>query len=142
MHPSPSPSVFQSPWYWMLVFGTVAWLGIWAISGKFQKREQVLEQKMLGRQTANERVARGEAIDPRAQAAPDNIEKSSSSNATRPAEQRSIEQWHIPDGDDNAKTLGFVQVIMLIVGFVGLGGVIWEQVKRGRASTAEVKSQV
>jgi hypothetical protein len=111
MSESPSTSVFQSPWYWMLVFGTVAWLGIWAISGKFQQREQVLEQKLLGRQEANERVARGEAIDPRAQAA---------------------EQWHIPDGDDNAKTLGFVQVVVLVIGFVGLGGVVWERVKRGR----------
>jgi hypothetical protein len=126
---TPSSSIFQSPWYWMLVFGTVAWVGIWAISGKFQKREQVLEQKMLGRQEANERVARGEAIDPRARAAPDNIEKGTT-NATRDAEP-----WHYPDGDDNAKTLGFVQVIMLIVGFVGLGGVIWERVQRGKAST-------
>lgn len=125
MNPSPQPSIFQSPWYWMLVFGTVAWVGIWAISGKFQKREQVLEQKMLGRQEANERVARGEAIDPRARAAPDNIEKGT-------AAAREAEPWHYPDGDDNAKTLGFVQVIMLIVGFVGLGGVIWEQVQRGK----------
>ena len=108
----------------MLVFGTVAWVGIWAISGKFQKREQVLEQKMLGRQEANQRVARGEAIDPRARAAPDNIEKSTT------AAPRDAEPWHYPDGDDNAKSLGFVQVIMLIVGFVGLGGVIWERVQR------------
>ena len=130
MSESPNTSVLQSPWYWMLVFGTVAWLGIWAISGKFQKREQVLEQKMLGRQTANERVARGEAIDPRANAAPDNIEKNSA-----PA-QRPADQWHVPDGEDNAKTLGFVQGLMLIVGFVGLGGVIWEQVRRGNKRTA------
>lgn len=115
----------------MLVFGTVAWLGIWAISGKFQKREQVLEQKMLGRQTANERVARGEAIDPRANAASDNIEKNSA-----PA-PRADEPWHIPDGEDNAKTLGFVQGLMLIVGFVGLGGVIWEQVRRGRVEAVD-----
>jgi len=117
----------------MLVFGTVAWLGIWAISGKFQQREQVLEQKMLGRQEASERVARGEAIDPRAQAAPDNIEKSSSPNAARPTEQ-----WHIPDGDDNAKTLGFVQVVVLVIGFVGLGGVIWERVGRDKGQTSSV----
>jgi hypothetical protein len=125
MSESPSSSVFQSPWYWMLVFGTVAWLGIWAISGKFQKREQVLEQKMLGRQEANERIARGEAISPRATVAPDNIEK----NAAVP---RVAEPWHYPDGDDNAKTLGFVQVVVLIIGFVGLGGVIWEKVRRGK----------
>ncbi len=108
----------------MLVFGTVAWLGIWAISGKFQKREQVLEQKLLGRQEANERIARGEAISPRATVAPDNIEQ------TTPTAKRPVEQWHIPDGDDNAKTLGFVQVVVLVIGFVGLGGVIWEHVKR------------
>lgn len=119
----------------MLVFGTVAWLGIWAISGKFQQREQVLEQKLLGRQEANERVARGEAIDPRAQAAPDNIEQRSTMNTEKssaPGTARPAEEWHIPDGDDNAKTLGFVQVVVLIVGFVGLAGVIWERVKRGR----------
>lgn len=109
----------------MLVFGTVAWLGIWAISGKFQKREQVLEQKMLGRQEANERVARGEAIDPRARSAPDNMERTTPVTPLADA-------WHNPDGDDNAKTLGFVQVVVLVIGFVGLGGVIWEQVKRGR----------
>lgn len=108
----------------MLVFGTVAWLGIWAISGKFQQREQVLEQKLLGRQEAHERVVRGEAIDPRATAAPDNIEKGAT------AAPRPTEQWHYPDGDDNAKTLGFVQVVVLMIGFVGLGGVIWEQVRR------------
>lgn len=117
----------------MLVFGTVAWLGIWAISGKFQKREQVLEQKMLGRQEANERIARGEAISPRATVAPENIEKISSPSAARPAEQ-----WHYPDGDDNAKTLGFVQVVVLIIGFVGLGGVIWEKVKHGRVANANI----
>lgn len=118
----------------MLVFGTVAWLGIWAISGKFQKREQVLEQKMLGRQEANERITRGEAISPRATVAPDNIEQS-----TTPGTARPVEQWHYPDGDDNAKTLGFVQVVVLIVGFVGLGGVIGERVQRGKANTTAVK---
>jgi hypothetical protein len=133
MQPAPQSSVFQSPWYWMLVFGTVAWLGIWAISGKFQQREQVLEQKMLGRQEANERIARGEAISPRATVAPDNIEQGSAPGTARP-----VEQWHIPDGDDNAKTLGFVQVVVLVFGFVGLGGVIWEQVKRGRERTTTV----
>ncbi|MGC4001855.1 MAG: hypothetical protein QM811_01370 [Pirellulales bacterium] len=114
-----SPRKFhESPWFWLLAFGAAAFLGLWAIAGKYEQRERRIEMKFAGRREANERIAKGEAVDPRA-----NVPQT----APHAVAERNDDVDVTPEQVRNAKTLGFLQWVAAGAAIIGAGMTIYEQ---------------
>jgi hypothetical protein len=126
-------AVTDSPWFWMMLFGVMAWLGIWAISHKYETREQRIEVKAIGRDEANARIARGEAVDPTRTTGPQ--------TADNRVEQRPDDQWFYPDQYENDKSLGFLQWASFLVAVVGWGGLMMQILRNRELSSPETSSK-